>query len=174
MNSFIGIDPGSSSGGMAIVGASLEAHGLPETERDIYDMLMSFKARGVAYALIEDVHSMPEQGVSSSFKFGRSYGFLRGILTASGIPFGQIAPQTWQKIQSCRTHGDKNVSKARAQQLFPGLKITHKTADALLIADTARILYLNSHPDEWKEHEEERSAEGVPAQAALPMEEVHA
>ncbi len=154
MTNFLGVDPGSNSGGMAIVGDHIEARGLPETERDIYDLLMSWKALGVAYALIENVHSMPDQGVSSSFKFGRSYGFLRGILTASGIPWGQIAPQTWQKLQSCRTHGDKNVSKARAQQLFPGVKITHRTADALLIASTARILWLNSHPEEWKRRDE--------------------
>jgi hypothetical protein len=32
------------------------------------------------------------------------------------------------------TKGDKNVSKRRAQELYPQLKITHSTADALLIA----------------------------------------
>jgi hypothetical protein len=40
----------------------------------------------------------------------------------------------WQKSLGCLTHGDKNVSKAAAQRLFPGMKITHATADALLIA----------------------------------------
>jgi hypothetical protein len=34
--------------------------------------------------------------------------------------------------------GDKNVTKAKAQQLFTQLKITHATADALLIAEFAR------------------------------------
>jgi hypothetical protein len=32
------------------------------------------------------------------------------------------------------TKGDKNISKAKAQELFPDKKIIHATADALLIA----------------------------------------
>ncbi len=36
------------------------------------------------------------------------------------------------------TKGDKNVSKRRAQELFPALKVTHAIADALLIAEFAR------------------------------------
>ena len=43
-------------------------------------------------------------------------------------------PQVWQKALGCMTGGDKNVTKRRAQELFPGHKITHATADALLIA----------------------------------------
>lgn len=38
----------------------------------------------------------------------------------------------------CLTKGDKNISKARAQQLFPTAKITHATADALLLAEWRR------------------------------------
>jgi hypothetical protein len=36
------------------------------------------------------------------------------------------------------TKGDKNVSKRKAQELFPQLKITHATADALLLAEFGR------------------------------------
>ena len=63
----------------------------------------------------------------------------------SGIPFEERVPAVWQQIMGCRTKGDKNVSKARAQQLFPQLNVTHAVADALLIASAARILWLNSH-----------------------------
>jgi len=55
-------------------------------------------------------------------------------LTAAGIPFERVRPQVWQKELSCLTGGDKNVSKRRAQELFPHLKVIHATADALLIA----------------------------------------
>jgi hypothetical protein len=41
----------------------------------------------------------------------------------------------------CLTRGDKNVSKAKAQQLFPTMKITHAVADALLLAAYAQRLY---------------------------------
>jgi Holliday junction resolvasome RuvABC endonuclease subunit len=150
MNAFLGLDPGSATGGIAAIGTSVEAHPLPETERDIWDLLKQIRERHViVYAAIEAVHSMPKQGVSSSFKFGRSYGFLRGLLIASGLSWADVHPQQWQKIMGCRTHGDKNISKARAQQLFPEVpNITHRTADALLLAATARVLYCAMQPDQ--------------------------
>lgn len=82
------------------------------------------------------------QGATGTFTFGRGYGFLRGCLVTIGIPFEEVAPQTWQKHLDCKTGGNKNVSKGRAQQLFPHLKITHKIADALLIAEYGRRIRL--------------------------------
>ena len=41
----------------------------------------------------------------------------------------------------CLTKGDKNVSKRKAQELFPGLKITHKIADALVLAKYGQRTY---------------------------------
>ena len=138
----LGIDPGQ-SGGIAIIedGRGAAAYKMPETERDIADLIWRH-ASTVDIAVIERVHSMPGQGVSSTFKFGMNYGLLRGLLIAYRIPFTEVTPQKWMKAMQCQTHGDKNVSKARAQQLFPSLKITHATADALLIAAYAHGLSL--------------------------------
>ena len=84
---------------------------------------------------------MPKQGVSSSFKFGKGYGFLRGCLIAAGIPFEEVTPQAWQKAleipkkSKSETKAQfKNRLKALAQQWFPDQLVTLKTADALLIA----------------------------------------
>ena len=109
------------------------------TERDISDLFECFKARGnVEMAMIERAWSMPRQGVASSFKFGLNYGFLRGMLCAHRFRFTEITSHKWQRKLECLTKGDKNISKRRAQQLFPELKITHATADALLIAEYGR------------------------------------
>lgn len=138
-NLFLGIDPGQ-SGGIAILD---EASGIalvepmPATERDIAELIEEFSPR-VKFGLIEAVHSMPKQGVSSSFKFGRSYGFLRGLLIGLRFRFDEIRPQEWQKFLGCLSGGDKNITKAKAQQLFPKQKITHSIADALLIAESCR------------------------------------
>jgi hypothetical protein len=59
-------------------------------------------------------------------------------LTAASIPFERVRPQAWQKALACMTKGDKNVSKRRAQELFPSMKITHAIADSLLIAEYNR------------------------------------
>ena len=75
-----------------------------------------------------------------AFTFGQSYGFLRGMLIASEVPFDEVLPVKWMTKLSCRTKGNKNITKAKAQQLFPELKITHAIADALLIAEYCRQL----------------------------------
>ncbi len=138
---FIGIDPGK-SGGIAFITQDGKAWAfkMPETERDIWDHLRAYSG-SMDYdpvALIESVHAMPGQGVTSTFTFGQGFGGLRMALVAAEIRFETITPQKWQKGMSCLTGGDKNVSKAKAQQLFPDLKITHAIADALLIAEYNR------------------------------------
>jgi hypothetical protein len=77
-------------------------------------------------------------GVTSAFTFGRGYGSLLMALTAKRVPFDEVPPGTWQKTMGCLSGGDKNVTKRRAQQLFPAVKVTHAVADALLIAEFAR------------------------------------
>jgi Holliday junction resolvasome RuvABC endonuclease subunit len=167
MTSFLGLDPGM-SGGIAVVGDCCEAHKMPETSRDILDLLRSLKSRcNIVYALIEELHAMPaaveeklgiKRGSVSMWKLGAHYGALKMALTAVDISFDERVPAVWQKIMSCRTGGDKNISKAKAQQLFPQIKCTHAISDALLIASTARILWLNAHPEEWAKREEIRPA----------------
>lgn len=138
----IGIDPGQSGAAAYISNGVIEFVKLANTERDISDFLREHQDASFAY--IEKVHSMPKQGVASSFKFGANYGFLRGCLIAHGIPFEEVTPQKWQKAMGCMSRGDKNVTKARAQQLFPEIKITHAIADALLIAEYGRRVRFES------------------------------
>lgn len=138
MSVVFGIDPGQ-SGAISAIWLSdgkpfLKSHKLNGTEADAREFIESFDLNG-AFAVIERVHSMPKQGVSSSFKFGQSYGFLRGLLIGLKVPFSEVTPQQWQKYMCCMTKGDKNISKARAQQLWPHIKFTHANADSMLIAE---------------------------------------
>lgn len=138
---YIGVDPGK-TGSVAVIDTTANTVGyckLDNTEQDIWSWLNDSINMLSACAMIEQVHAMPEQGVSSTFSFGKSYGFLIGILTAIQIPYEFVTPQKWQKAMNCRTGGDKNVSKAAAQRLWPTIKITHANADALLIAEYGRL-----------------------------------
>lgn len=135
----IGIDPGASGGA-----ALLNEDGIVDvvvfsknTEHDLAMIVSNWKSFSPAMAMLEQVHSMPRQGVASTFKFGQSYGFLRGLLTGLLIPYELVTPQKWQKAMGCMSKGDKNVTKAAAQRLYPDFKVTHATADALLIATFA-------------------------------------
>lgn len=135
---YIGIDPGA-SGSIAVIHTGC-VHWTKNTEspHDMSDFLKSWKDIGDCYAFIELVSAMPKQGVSSTFKFGASYGLLRGLLVANRIPFEEVTPVRWQNAMKCRSGGDKNVTKRRAQQLFPDEKITHANADAILLAEYCR------------------------------------
>lgn len=147
---YIGIDPGMSGGLAFLSSRKVEVLvSMPSTERDIWDALSDAHKLGFrSYAIIERVHSMPGQGVASSFKFGSGYGGLRMALTATEIPFEAVTPRTWMKGLSIspRKKSDtpsvwKNKLKAKAQELFPEQKITLKTSDALLIAEYCRRLH---------------------------------
>ena len=146
----IGIDPGQGGGIARMVeysgaGFVVKTWPMPQTEKDIADLLADLVTEllwGASDAVyLERVHTMPGQGVASSGKFMMHYGFLRGVLVALGIPFEEVSPLKWQRALGCLSGGDKNVTKQKAQQLFPHLTITHATADALLIAEYGRRLY---------------------------------
>lgn len=138
---YMGIDPGQ-SGAIAVVasdGSIVDWIKCSETEHDLSNFIRA-NTWDLRFAVIEKVHSMPKQGVSSSFKFGYSYGILTGLLVGHMIPYSTVTPQKWQAKMQCRTGGNKNVSKARAQQLWPKEKIIHANADALLLAEYCRLV----------------------------------
>ena len=137
----IGIDPGTNGGIAWIADGKPCVEKMPDSLRDLWDLICDITNHprstvdGRKYkAYIEQVHSSPQMGVKSAFTFGNGFGHLEMALTAAGIPFERVRPQVWQKAMGCMTKGDKNVSKRKAQELFPSIKITHATADALLIA----------------------------------------
>ena len=90
---YMGIDPGM-SGGVAVIRDTLApfAQKMPPTESELSALIGSL-APSVRFAVIEKVHSMPGQGVASTFKFGMNYGFLRGLLITHRIPFQEVTPQ---------------------------------------------------------------------------------
>jgi hypothetical protein len=138
----IGVDPGA-NGAIAWIDERGKScvEKMPDTLQDLWELIRDITnfprsaIDGRRYkAYIEQVSSSPQMGVVSAFSFGRGYGNLEMALTAAGIPFERVRPQVWQKAMGCMTKGNKNISKAKAQELFPDKKIIHATADALLIA----------------------------------------
>lgn len=141
----MGVDVGE-NGGIAVIGETggvVLCIKMPATDADILAVLRGLIAtlEGTPIecrAVLEKVHSSPQMGVVSAFSFGGSYRAARMALTAAGIPFDEITPFKWQRRMECLSGGDKNVTKQRAQQLFPDETITHATADALLLAEFCR------------------------------------
>ena len=138
---FIGCDPGQ-AGGIAIIypNGDASAFPMPETERDLLDLLRELSALYTDMrAAVESVHSMPKQGVASSFKFGMGYGGLRMAVMACGFPVRYVTPQAWQKELQCLTAGDKMVAVRRAQELFPSFDWPKTKCGKLAIADALLI-----------------------------------
>ena len=138
MTTYIGIDPGCNGGIAWITDGKACAEKMPDMLYDIWFLILDIKMTGDCRAVIEQVHSSPQMGVKSAFTFGNGFGRLEMALTAAAIPFERVRPQVWQKALGCMTKGDKNITKRRAQELFPDIKVTHAIADSLLIAEYNR------------------------------------
>ncbi len=142
MKTVIGVDPGAKGAIAWITDGKPCVEKMPETLQDLWELVDSIRAGWKTLhgckAYIEAVHASPQMGTVSAFTFGQGFGRLEMALTAAGIPFERVSPQRWQKALGCLTKGDKNVSKRKAQELFPAMKCTHATSDALLIAEYGR------------------------------------
>jgi len=157
---FIGIDPGW-SGGIAVLDqwggvkhvSTFNDRTEMEVVESVWDWLVGDEEKSLpSRCVIEKVHAFPGQGVSSVFKFGHSYGLLRAAVILSRIPWEEVTPKKWStKMKVAKApkgkKKDKGLNLARAQQLFPNVKMT-KTGkqnsfyDALMLAEYGRRLHL--------------------------------
>jgi hypothetical protein len=156
MKLFLGIDPGLSGAVALVTENSVQLYDSPswavESKKGvkheynvagmvgiIVEAIACVENRGSILAGLESVHSMPDQGVASSFKFGVGLGIWQGILAALGITYQMIPPQRWKKALMDGMGKEKDASMIVAQRLFPNadihLRKHHGRADALLLAE---------------------------------------
>jgi len=145
----IGIDPGKKGSITALDKRGAFAGSVRfdrDTPLDVVGWLRSLQAGGgIVFASMEKVGAMPGNGGTSMFKFGVSTGWCHGILDALGIPWELVTPTKWQRGMACLNGGNKNITKAAAQRLWPDERpsprgITQDDADGMLIAEYARRL----------------------------------
>ncbi len=140
----LGIDPGQMG---AMFFYCKEAPGASFVEdfsgwHDAVDLLRE-KADCIKIAVIEKVHAMPGQGVTSSFNFGFGTGVYHGICRALKIPLVEVRPQEWQKglgLPADRKKRKKALAE-KAQLEFPEIRffgakggVLDGRSDALYIA----------------------------------------
>jgi crossover junction endodeoxyribonuclease RuvC len=107
--------------------------------RNLAELIRSYQSDFALTAWLENVHSMPREGVSSAHKFGRCWGAVDGVLGALGIATNLVTPQKWKRDAGLIGR-DKDAGRLLALRLFPSLagelkrKKDHGRADALLIA----------------------------------------
>ena len=152
MSVLLAIDPGL-SGGLALWGlGATAAYPMPRLQGDFVEWVRDWRsvARVEGFTMecvLEEVsgYAGKSQPGSAMFRFGESYGFIKGVIQALEIRLVLVRPQVWQKgfglgtASSCASKSEwKNKLKGEAQRRFPELRVTLGTADALLIGEWYR------------------------------------
>lgn len=123
-NMIIGIDPGFSGAISFLREDTLIIKDLPITKLNkkkqidacAFSNMIKIYRTLIKLAVIEDVHSMPGQGVVSTFTFGYNAGILYGVLASLSIPIIRVKPSVWKPALGLSS--DKKRSIALAKKIF--------------------------------------------------------
>lgn len=132
---FLGVDPGL-KGAIAACDTNTQPWGVSVRDMPVHEITVNGKKRNrldghalgrlvielcansvLSIVVIEDVHSMPSQGVASAFTFGKVSGAIEQCFIDHSIPIRTIPPSQWKRLLSVTA--DKDSSRQRASQLFP-------------------------------------------------------
>lgn len=124
LSRLIGIDPGA-SGAVACWddGALLDVADMPtaiehkKRRIDAAALAAVMRRFDPSAIWLEQVHALPQQGVSSTFAFGMAYGIVLGVAGALLIPVTMVTPNAWKRHLRCPAA--KGEARARASQLIP-------------------------------------------------------
>lgn len=144
----LGVDPGLVSGAWGLIdhhGVYVAGGSIPHADRRIdvrqwrHDLREAMGHQDVVVAL-ESVHSMPGQGVASTFAFGRAVGAIQAVLDLLAAPVTLAEPRIWKRKMGLTA--DKGSSLALARSLWPTAPLArmkdHGAAEALLLAEWLR------------------------------------
>ena len=148
----IGIDPGL-SGGIAILEDNVikVLFDMPvmsdgkKNKRQLNSALLvklikdNIKDTEDTVMVVEQVNAMPGQGVTSMFNFGQTFGAIKGICAALGLPIFLVRPAKWKKHFEL-INSSKDASRTKAIEMYPSIseqlskKKDVNKSDAILIA----------------------------------------
>ena len=119
----LGIDPGN-TGALAFLNTEGEIRDLEDmpvlggfvNASLLADLIVGYGP--IKVAVVEQVHSMPKQGVASSFKFGVAYGTVLGVVAGQQIPIVHAIPTIWKKHWNLNGK-TKEFSRKKAIDVWP-------------------------------------------------------
>jgi len=147
----IGIDPGL-SGGIAILENNkvLNIFDMPvmsegkKNKRQLNSAQLvslikeNIQSNEEVAVIVEQVNAMPGQGVTSMFNFGQTFGAIKGVCAALGLPIFFVRPSKWKKHFEL-INASKDSSRTKAIEMYPTLsnqlakKKDVNKSDAILI-----------------------------------------
>jgi Holliday junction resolvasome RuvABC endonuclease subunit len=123
---------------------------MPDTVHGVVNLLNTIRMerRDCEFkVVIEKVHSMPGQGVASTFTFGQGFGQLQGVIAALGLQCIEVIPNKWMKCI-----GTMPKEKAERKKFIKdwvekrsGMSVPLYIADAVAIAYVAPTLWGGSN-----------------------------
>ena len=117
------VDPGLTGGWALLSPDGLLVEPMPvlqvggKNELDIAGLCSLLDIWRPDHAIVEYQQSMPRQGVSSSFKTGKNFGLLLGLLYGAEIPITIVRAARWKR--DMQVPRDKTSARHRATQIFP-------------------------------------------------------
>lgn len=150
----IAIDPGA-SGGIAWKNGDgpMTAVPMPQEPTATVELLANLVSKNYTTLFVEQLPRFVPMGGgrgipgSMAAVMFENFGIVLGAAMAFRMRIERVPPQKWQKDLGLGTSKGlsktewKNKLKGRAQELFPGIPITLKTSDALLIWEYGRRRY---------------------------------
>ena len=70
--------------------------------------------------VVEQVNAMPGQGVTSMFNFGQTFGAIKGVCAALGLPIFFVRPSKWKKYFEL-INSSKDSSITKVIEMYPSL-----------------------------------------------------
>jgi crossover junction endodeoxyribonuclease RuvC len=95
------------------------------------------------FAVVEQVAARPGQGVSSTFRFGASYGTVLGVIGALAIPVRHVTPAQWKRSLGLNSDGES--SRARAVETCPCRPVRPQARPQPRRSGLTRVV----RPDDW-------------------------
>jgi len=137
----IAVDPGQKGGVALYTKGGITLKGFTNFTETEFMEVVGVMDPAETDAVIESIPPYTGANIpsSSAFKLGYNYGFESGVLMAMKFPLHLVKPQKWQAglegLRGLTGAPRKRKLKSHACRLYPELKITLATADALLILD---------------------------------------
>jgi hypothetical protein len=163
---YIGVDNGKDGAIAMLLGdRAVTVVKMPDTEAGVAEALSLPNTGERVFAAVEQITTGPKMGTKAAMTFGKGHGVILGILAAFEIPFAIIPVARWQKKMHAGAGAPikydkdgknpkpdtKKASIIVCRRKFPTTllrpegtkrKDDHNMADALLIAEYARLMRL--------------------------------
>lgn len=148
-NTIIGIDPGISNGGIAVIRdrtcTTVKMPKFFSQQKEYFEYINSLSGNKIAFIemvqmWVDDLNGKNKYKALQMQKLFSHFAELKSALIVNNIQFIVVHPATWQSFLRLRIKGyegkkeRKNRYKIEAQSYFPETKMTLQNCDAVLLA----------------------------------------